>query len=97
MNAFELMASALDISPIFDDQNTNARANTRFLSKEEPTAIVTILERTVKARRGKLTRISQSRYCDFSDSLLIFKQTCKALCTLIQTQPVHYEICWNAL
>ena len=61
MNAFELMASALDISAIFDDQNRPSRASTRFLSKQEPVAIVQCLGQFASTREGRLMQSSKSR------------------------------------
>lgn len=62
MNAFELMASALDISAIFDDRDSPSRAtSTRFLSKEDPVVIVQCLERLATARDGRLIQSGKSR------------------------------------
>ena len=61
MNAFELMASALDISAIFDDQKRPSIASTRVLTREDPAAIVQSLGHFATARGGRLIQSSKSR------------------------------------
>lgn len=61
MNAFELMASALDISAIFDDQKGPARASTRVLTRAGPVAIAQSFGQFATSRGGRLIQSSKSR------------------------------------
>lgn len=61
MNAFELMASALDISAIFDKEGSPIRSNTRFLSKARPEEIVACIQKLAASRGGNMVQLEPSR------------------------------------
>jgi hypothetical protein len=61
MNAFELMASALDISAILEDRMESRSLNTRFLSKAQPGIVIQYLEEAATARGGRLVRSNDCR------------------------------------
>ena len=62
MNAFELMAQALDISPIFDAHGSQKAGDTRFVTRREAPFIVATLGKAAEARGGRLVQSSQSRF-----------------------------------
>ena len=61
MNAFQLMASALDISAILEDRMEARSLNTRFLTKAQPAAVLAYLEEEAAARGGRLVRSNDCR------------------------------------
>jgi len=61
MNAFQLMASALDISAILEDRMESRSLNTRFLSKAQPGAVIAYLEEEASTRGGRLVRSNDCR------------------------------------
>ncbi len=61
MNAFQLMASALDISAILEDRLESRSLNTRFLSKAQPGAVISYLEEAASSRGGRLVRSNDCR------------------------------------
>lgn len=61
MNAFELMASALDISAILDKQDTPSRTSTRFLSRCSPAVILGELETLATSKAWTPIRLEDSR------------------------------------
>jgi len=75
MNAFQLMASALDISAILEDRMESRSLNTRFLSKAQPGAVIAYLEEEASTRGGRLVRSNDCRY------KVVAAQTQKGKCT----------------